>query len=84
MKSIIGERGQLVIPKQIRDRLGLEKGTVLDVETTLDNKVIRLRPIRMKRKGWREWIGTFEGEGLIREYLKDKKKHKNQVTHLDY
>lgn len=31
MKSIIGERGQIVIPKQIRDRLGLEKGVVMEV-----------------------------------------------------
>ena len=74
MKSIIGERGQLVIPKQIRERLGLEKGTILEVETTADNRLIQLKPIRIKRRDWREWIGAFEEEGLIKEYLKLKKK----------
>jgi len=76
MKSIIGERGQIVIPKQIRDKLGLERGTILEVETTGDGNLIVLRPMRKKRKDWREWIGTLEGEGLIREYLKEKKKEK--------
>lgn len=74
MKSILGERGQLVIPKQIREKLGLEKGTILEAETTLDNKVIQLRPIRVKRKGRRGWMGSFEGEGLTKKYLRLKKK----------
>jgi AbrB family looped-hinge helix DNA binding protein len=78
MKTIIGERGQIVIPKEIRDKLRLEKGMILNVETSGDNDSIVLRPMRKKKKGWREWIGTFEGEGLIREYLTDKKKEKER------
>jgi AbrB family looped-hinge helix DNA binding protein len=80
MKSIVGERGQIVIPKQIREKLGLEKGTILEVETTGDDNSIVLRPMRKKRKDWREWIGIFEGEGLIREYLKEKKKEKEKES----
>ncbi len=30
MKSIISEKGQVTIPKAIRDRLGLRAGTVMD------------------------------------------------------
>ena len=45
MKSIVGERGQVVIPMQIRDRLGLEKGMILEVETSGDDGTIVLRPI---------------------------------------
>ncbi len=78
MKSIVGERGQIVIPKQIRERLGLEKGMVLEVETTIDDNVIVLRPIRKKRKDWKDWIGAFEKEGLVKEYLKDKKSEKEK------
>jgi len=30
MKARVAERGQVTIPKHIRDRLGIRKGTVLD------------------------------------------------------
>jgi len=30
MKAIVSRRGQVTIPKAIRDRLGLQQGTVLD------------------------------------------------------
>jgi AbrB family looped-hinge helix DNA binding protein len=79
MKSTVGERGQVVIPKEIkeiRDRLGLEKGTILEVETAGEDNLIILRPLKKRRKDWREWIGTFEGKGLIRGYLEDKKKER--------
>lgn len=31
MKTRVSEKGQVVIPKEIRDKLGLKKGTVLKV-----------------------------------------------------
>jgi AbrB family looped-hinge helix DNA binding protein len=80
MKSIVGERGQIVIPKQIREKLGLARGTILEVETSGDNKLIVLKPMKKKRKDWREWIGTFEGEGLVRGYLEEKKREKEKES----
>jgi AbrB family looped-hinge helix DNA binding protein len=32
MKSIVGEKGQVTIPKRLRDRLGLQPGTAIDFE----------------------------------------------------
>ena len=32
MKGTVGERGQVTIPKQVRERLGIEAGTVLEFE----------------------------------------------------
>jgi antitoxin PrlF len=32
MKSIVSEKGQVTIPKALRDRLGLGTGTVIDFE----------------------------------------------------
>lgn len=34
MKSTVSEKGQITIPKRLRDRLGLRPGTVLEFEET--------------------------------------------------
>jgi AbrB family looped-hinge helix DNA binding protein len=33
MKAIVAERGQVTIPKSLRDKLGIAPGTVLDFDT---------------------------------------------------
>lgn len=39
MKTTVSEKGQITIPKRLRDRLGLRPGTVLDFEET-DGRLI--------------------------------------------
>ncbi|HET7703830.1 MAG TPA: AbrB/MazE/SpoVT family DNA-binding domain-containing protein [Candidatus Limnocylindrales bacterium] len=34
MKTTVSEKGQITIPKRLRDRLGLRPGTVIDFEET--------------------------------------------------
>lgn len=41
-KTVVSKKGQVVIPKDIRDRLGLDPGTVLRVE--VDGKRVMLEP----------------------------------------
>jgi antitoxin PrlF len=33
MKAVVSEKGQVTIPKELRKRLGIKAGTVLDFET---------------------------------------------------
>jgi AbrB family looped-hinge helix DNA binding protein len=41
MKSVVSERGQVTIPKAIRDRLGIRPGQVLDFEAEQGRLVAR-------------------------------------------
>jgi antitoxin PrlF len=42
MKTIVSEKGQITIPKPIRDKMGIHPGTVLEIETSED-KIIALK-----------------------------------------
>lgn len=41
MKSVVSEKGQVTIPKPIRDRLGIRPGQVLDFEAERGRLVAR-------------------------------------------
>ncbi len=55
VKSIVSEKGQVVIPKPLRDKLGIEPGTVLDF--TIRNGCL----VVVKKTGenpFAQWRGT--------------------------
>jgi AbrB family looped-hinge helix DNA binding protein len=73
MKTLVSERGQVVIPKKIRETVHIEKGDELEIDVRGDSIV--LRPIRrFKAKRWRDYAGI--GEGVVAGHLKDRKKEK--------
>lgn len=73
MKTLVSERGQVVIPKKIRDTIHLNKGDELEIEVRDDTIV--LKPLRrFKAKKWQDYAGI--GEGIVAAHLKDKKKEK--------
>ncbi len=46
----LSERGQLVVPQAIRDKLDLRKGSKLFVEFSEVNKTITLRPVSLGQR----------------------------------
>jgi antitoxin PrlF len=40
MKALVGERGQVTIPKRLRDRLGIRPGTYLEFEEGSNGRLI--------------------------------------------
>jgi len=48
METKISTKGQVVLPRRLRERLGLRPGDALDVD--LENDAIVLRPRRPKRR----------------------------------
>ena len=39
-KAVVAERGQVTIPKSLRDKLGISPGTVVKFELTADNTIM--------------------------------------------
>jgi AbrB family looped-hinge helix DNA binding protein len=66
--TTLSTKGQLVLPKEIRERLGLSPGDRLKVELSCGRVV--LEPVREKaREGWRRWRGAFAGSNMLQEHL---------------
>lgn len=75
MKTLLSERGQIVIPKKIRDAINVGKGDEFEVE--LKGDVLILKPIkRFKAQKWQDYIGI--GKGIVGRHLKDKRKEKER------
>jgi len=74
MKTLVSERGQVVIPKKVREAVHIDKGDELEIEVV--GEAVVLRPIRrFKADKWQDYVGI--GEGIVTAHLKDKQKEKS-------
>lgn len=66
MTGRIGSKGQIVIPKRIRDRANLHPGDQVDIELRDDEIVLvaRSRPVMLG--------GRFAGSGMAARLLDDR------------
>jgi AbrB family looped-hinge helix DNA binding protein len=69
MKSIVSEKGQVTIPKPLRDRLGLAPGTELEFEAVDGKLVARKKLVEDVFSKWRG-RGRLPGHGGVDDYLR--------------
>lgn len=69
MKSIISEKGQVTIPKPIRDRLGLVPNTVLEFES--ENGRLIARKADLARDPVLAVTGICKKKIVVDEYLQE-------------
>jgi AbrB family looped-hinge helix DNA binding protein len=66
MKSTISEKGQVTIPKKLRERLGLRPGTVIEFEESA-GRLIGTRLVRADHLD--DLVGILELPGSVDAYL---------------
>jgi AbrB family looped-hinge helix DNA binding protein len=66
MTGRVGAKGQVVIPKEIRDRVGLHPGTEVDIAAQGDRVVVTSHEVA-SRLG-----GRFKGSGMASRLLRDR------------
>jgi AbrB family looped-hinge helix DNA binding protein len=85
MSTTVTTKGQVTIPKQLRDYLGLEPGSRVDFGYTADGQVV-IRPVKPEKKSKKKkpsrfdalrgtvklGMSTDEYMNLIRGYDEDK------------
>ena len=68
MKTTVSEKGQITIPKALRDSLGISAGTILDVEEREGGMMLRKREVNDPLEQWRG-KGRLPVGGSVDEYL---------------
>ena len=68
----VSSKGQIAIPKSVRDALNLSEGTKLNVEVRGQKIVLSKEP------AWKRLAGAGAGVGLLEGYMADKKKERDR------
>jgi AbrB family looped-hinge helix DNA binding protein len=75
MNTYVTVKGQIVIPAKLRKKLGIKKGTRIQVDVDEETQKIILTPIT------REFIqgmrGRYRGKGLLKALEEEKKNERN-------
>ena len=79
-KTVVSKKGQVVIPKQARDKLGLTPGTVLKVQ--VEGKRIILEPLQEPPKEAFIEAGSTITEQLLNEAKTTSDKSKRLLRDL--
>ncbi len=67
-EATLADRGQIVIPKQVRDELGLRPGMKLEIQLHDNSMVLRKRV----KLNFDKWLGTAPADGLTSQELLDE------------
>ena len=70
IEATLAERGQVVIPKAVRDRMGLTPGAKLNFVVDDDGNVTLRRPLIPAN--FQKWVGTFESNGLSTDEIMEE------------
>ena len=70
----VSSKGQIAIPKPIRDQLGLKAGTDLAVRVEGGEVVLR----KVAADSWRQWEGRFEGTPLLEDLAEEQRRERER------
>ena len=74
LKARVSSRGQLALPKEVRDQLGLGEGVCLTVRVEGDEVILR----KVVTGHWRQWEGRFKGSDLLADLARNRRR---ELTH---
>jgi AbrB family looped-hinge helix DNA binding protein len=68
LKARVSSRGQLALPKEVRDQLGLGEGASVTVRVEGDEVILR----KVVAGNWRKWEGRFRGSDLLGDLARSR------------
>jgi AbrB family looped-hinge helix DNA binding protein len=72
----VSAKGQVALPKEVRQDLGIKEGSRLEVRRRGGEIVLRPLPAPEPRGDWRSWRGSLAGSGALQERVRE---HQDEV-----
>lgn len=72
LKARMSSKGQIAIPKPVREKLDLHEGTEVSILVQGQNVILR----KIVPRDWRRWSGRFPNSGML-EAL--EREHRDEV-----
>jgi AbrB family looped-hinge helix DNA binding protein len=76
METTVTTKGQIVIPAEMRRKLGIKEGTRIVLELNEQAQQIVLKPIT--RESISKLRGKFRGSGILKALAEDRKWERNR------
>jgi AbrB family looped-hinge helix DNA binding protein len=73
----LSTKGQIVLPREIRQALGLQKGDKLRVTLEEGNRLVLTSLPSTRAQSWRRWRGQLAGTPALEEHLAE---HAQEVS----
>ena len=70
LRARISSKGQITIPKAVRERLEFAEGDQLTIRIEGDEVVLRKAP----EGNWREWDGRLKGSNLLADLASERRR----------
>ena len=68
----VSSKGQVAIPKAIREQIGLQEGSELAISVQGRDLILRKVPAG----SWRRWRGVLKGSGALQEH---EREHREEI-----
>jgi AbrB family looped-hinge helix DNA binding protein len=75
--TTVSSKGQVVLPKRLRDELEIREGDELEIVSEAGRIVLVPRRTARRRPGWRGWRGAVAGSRALDDHLRE---HADEVT----
>ena len=75
METYATEKGQIVIPSAVRRKLGIKKGTRINIEVDEETRKIILTPIT--REHIESLYGKYKGKGLLKAFMEERERERD-------
>jgi len=73
----VSSRGQIVLPKRIREELSIHEGDRMEVRREGERIVLDLAAPSPQRTSWRSWRGALAGSTALEDHVKE---HREEVA----
>jgi AbrB family looped-hinge helix DNA binding protein len=67
----VSSKGQIVLPKDLREELEIREGDSLEVQREGDELHLRRLSSPSPPADWRAWRGILEGSGALEDHLRE-------------